>query len=299
MPARPLKYSLICLLGLSLLVTGCSRIGLAYRNLDALVPWWVNDYVDLDPQQKDWLDQRLAEHLEWHCRTELPAYLDWLDQSDQLLGSGRTGQQQVAAQLEALSGAQRRVADRLSPTLVELVRGLSAEQVADLQASIHDKHQELRDKYLEPPLPEQIEQRQERLEKRLKPWFGGLNPAQQTRIRSWSQGQGEQNRLWLEDRARWQAELFAALQQRQAADFPQRLQRLLAEPETLQDDQYRVAFQHSRQAFIGLFSDLIKDARPDQLEHLRARLRQVRQDFSELRCGDRPALVVKDQTLPF
>jgi hypothetical protein len=37
----------------------CSRIDLAYRNLDRLVPWSLGDYLDMNREQKALLDDRL------------------------------------------------------------------------------------------------------------------------------------------------------------------------------------------------------------------------------------------------
>ncbi len=37
---------------LLLTLTACSRIGLAYRNLDLIIPWTLNDYLDIRGAQK-------------------------------------------------------------------------------------------------------------------------------------------------------------------------------------------------------------------------------------------------------
>ena len=55
----PAVKTLLLLLCLSLLISACSRAGLAYRNLDWLVPWRLNDYLNLDSQQQAWLKPRL------------------------------------------------------------------------------------------------------------------------------------------------------------------------------------------------------------------------------------------------
>ena len=60
---------------LSLTVAACSRVGLAYRNLDVIIPWTLNDYLEMNHEQKDWFNERLKEHLSWHCTTQLPGYL--------------------------------------------------------------------------------------------------------------------------------------------------------------------------------------------------------------------------------
>jgi len=42
---RRLKL-LMVLLTLSLVLAGCNRVGLAYRNLDVIIPWTLNDYLE-------------------------------------------------------------------------------------------------------------------------------------------------------------------------------------------------------------------------------------------------------------
>ena len=45
-----MRKTLFVLLILTLLLGSCSRIDLAYRNLDWLIPWKLGDYVALDKQ---------------------------------------------------------------------------------------------------------------------------------------------------------------------------------------------------------------------------------------------------------
>lgn len=40
------------ILTLSLTVAACSRVGLAYRNLDVIIPWTLSDYLDMNHEQK-------------------------------------------------------------------------------------------------------------------------------------------------------------------------------------------------------------------------------------------------------
>lgn len=53
-------------------LTSCNRVELAYRNLDLLVPWTLDRYLDLDGPQRRLLAERLERHLDWHCSTQLP-----------------------------------------------------------------------------------------------------------------------------------------------------------------------------------------------------------------------------------
>ena len=76
-------------LTVALALGACSRVGLAYRNLDVIIPWTLSDYLDMNGEQKSWLDERLKEHLSWHCTTQLPGYLDWLDRLQTMIATNQ------------------------------------------------------------------------------------------------------------------------------------------------------------------------------------------------------------------
>ena len=77
--SRWFKHIACHVLMFTLALGACSRMGLAYRNLDVIIPWTLSDYLDMNGEQKDWFNERLKEHLNWHCTTQMPGYLDWLD----------------------------------------------------------------------------------------------------------------------------------------------------------------------------------------------------------------------------
>ena len=81
--------SLLLLIALGMLLAACSQVGLVYRNLDWLIPWQLDDYLSLNREQKAWLKPRLQAHLEWHCSSELPRYIDWLQRSEALIEQAR------------------------------------------------------------------------------------------------------------------------------------------------------------------------------------------------------------------
>ena len=125
-----MHQSLILLLIVTLLLGACSRIDLAYRNLDWLIPWKLDDYVALNEEQRAWLEPQLQEHLAWHCSVELPRYLDWLQASQALLDDPDSDT--LSTQLRALDQALQRLAVEITPSSVELLRGLSPRQVEQL-----------------------------------------------------------------------------------------------------------------------------------------------------------------------
>lgn len=282
---RPAVKSLLLLLCLSLLVTACSRLGLAYRNLDWLVPWRLNDYLNLDGQQQAWLKPRVQTHLQWHCSSELPRYIDWLHTTESILAAPQPDSEQLLEQFTEFDAALKRISIEITPTAIELLQGLSERQVNELYAALDEDNLEDRQDFLDPPLATQISERQSRMQERLHAWLGRLNTAQVEHVQAWANTLGEQNRVWLENRQRWQAELRSAIAERSQADFAERLTRLLQQRESFYSDEYRARYAASRRALAHLFSQLLSSSDAAQRERLGHRLRDLRRDLAEQQCS--------------
>ena len=277
------KLLLLTLLA-TLLLAGCSRATLVYRNLDMLVPWSLNDYLDLDRDQQRALRARLREHLAWHCNTQLPPLLERLGQLERDSGNGRLARADLEPHYRGVREAMHSIAVEITPTASELLRALSDEQVAELRGALAKNRREHREKYLAPPLPQQIRERAERMQERLQYWFGPLNAAQRQRVLHWAHTLGEQNRRWLDNREQWQAALLAAVEQRHRDDFDSRIARLLQEREALLNEDDRAALRRAEQAGLELVADLHGLADETQRVRLGGRLAQLQSDFASLQC---------------
>ncbi|QXI37219.1 DUF6279 family lipoprotein [Pseudomonas xantholysinigenes] len=287
MPYRP-THALLLLIGFALALAACSRIDLAYRNLDRLVPWSLDDYLDMNREQKQLLDERLKAHLAWHCKTQLPGYLDWLDRVRLMVANDAVTDDALRQRTAEARQAIGRVAEQITPSASELLRGMSDAQVAEMRRAFHQDIEQRQKAYVETPLPEQIENRAKRMRKRLEPWLGELNADQRQRVMSWSQALGDQNRQWIANRAHWQQQLVLVMDQRATPSFEPRLAQLLQRKESLWTPEYRLAFQNSEQQARSLVVDLVRQSSPAQRQFLQQRLGKVRADFSELKCLKSP-----------
>lgn len=266
------------------LLAGCSQIGLTYRHLDFIIPWSLNDYLDMNASQKDWLDERLKEHLSWHCTTQIPGYLDWLDRLQGMVENNQVNQEQLKARTAEARQAIATLSKEITPSAVELLRQLDDQQVAEMEAAFAKDLRKHEDEYVDQPLDKQISERAQRMEKRLTPWMGKLNAAQQARVMQWSTSLGEQNRLWIDNRAHWQSLLLAAVKQRKAGDFDQKIASLLQDRQTFWTPEYRATYDHTEQAAISLIADLMAQSTVDQRQKLLAKIADVRKDFTDLSC---------------
>ncbi|AMN82155.1 DUF6279 family lipoprotein [Pseudomonas azotoformans] len=280
---RRLKL-LVVLLTLSLVLAGCNRVGLAYRNLDVIIPWTLNDYLDMNAGQKSWFNDKLKEHLAWHCTTQLPGYLDWLDRLQRMADDNQVTDAALQARTTEAKQAIDDVAREITPSAIELLQGLDDQQVKEMSDALAKDLRKRQDEYLKPPLAQQIKERAERMNKRLDAWIGPLSASQQNRVTAWSIALGEQNQEWIGNRARWQAQFIDAVQQRKNADFPQKMQQLLVDRESLWTPQYRSAYAQTEAAARGLIVDVMAESTVQQRQKLTQKIDKVRSDFQALKC---------------
>ena len=280
---RRLKL-LVALLTLSLALAGCNRVGLAYRNLDVIIPWTLNDYLDMNAGQKSWFNDKLKEHLAWHCTTQLPGYLDWLDRLQQMVDENQVTDSALKTRTAEAEQAIADVAREITPSAIELLQGLNDQQVKEMNDALAKDLRKRQDDYLKPPLAQQIKDRAERMNKRLDTWMGPLSASQQNRVTAWSVALGEQNQEWIGNRAHWQAQFIEAVQQRHSAEFPQKMQQLLVDRESLWTPQYRAAYAQTEAAARSLIVDVMAESTPQQRLKLTQKIDGVRSDFKALKC---------------
>lgn len=262
----------------------CSRVGLAYRNLDIIIPWTLSDYLSMNGGQKDWFNERLAEHLSWHCTTQLPDYLDWLDRLQDMVERNQVTDAALQARTREAKQAIAQTAREITPSAIELLQGLNDQQVAEMNDAFAKDQRKRQEQYLKPSLDQQIRERGERMEKRLNDWLGPLSPGQKQRVVDWSKALGDQNTQWIANRVHWQKQFSAAVAQRQSPQFPQRIETLLVNRETLWTPTYRQAYANTEAQARSLFVDLMAESTPEQRQRLLKRVEGVRKDFNDLKC---------------
>ena len=283
----PMLYRLrilVALLALSVLLAGCNRVGLAYRNLDVIIPWTLNDYLEMNAGQKSWFNDTLKDHLAWHCTTQLPGYLDWLDRLQQMVDNHQVSDAALQTRTLEAKQAIADVARQITPSAIQLLRGLDEQQVREMDQALAKDLRKRQDEYLKPPLEQQIKDRSERMSKRLDAWLGPLSKSQQERVLAWSTALGAQNQQWIGNRAHWQAQFIEAVNQRASSDFPRKMEQLLVDRESLWTADYRQAYAQTEAAARSLLVDLMAESTVQQRQKLVQKIDKVRSDFQSLKC---------------
>lgn len=272
------------LITITLALGACSRMGLAYRNLDVIIPWTLSDYLDMNGEQKGWFNERLKEHLSWHCTTQLPGYLDWLDRLQGMVETNQVTDDALKARTLEAKQAIAQTAREITPSAIELLQGLDDQQVAEMNDAFAKDQRKRQEEYLKPSLDQQIKERGERMNKRLNDWLGPLSTTQQQRVTEWSKALGDQNQQWIANRVHWQKQFSAAVEQRQSAEFPQRIEMLLVNRESLWTPAYRQAYANTEAQARALLVDLMAESTPEQRQRLVKKTDGVRKDFNDLKC---------------
>ncbi|GAB3371688.1 DUF6279 family lipoprotein [Azotobacter armeniacus] len=275
---------------MAVLFAGCS-VSLVYGQLHRLLPWYIGDYVTLDRDQRALLDVRLAERLAWHCRTQLGPYAALLRRLEGDLRSGAI----TPARLDLhLGHAEVLLRDLLTAILLDarlLLVQLDDEQLDELAGAFRRRNRDMHKAFLSGTPAERRMEQIERMEKRLRSWFGRLSEEQRRLVEHWSDALQPTTAEWLANRERWQARLMATLaQRRDTALFEARLRLLLIEPDSAWSASYRARMTHNREQTLILLAGMFDTATPRQREHLFGEIGAWARQFERLACTQAPTL---------
>ena len=120
------------------LLCGCSAIEFAYNNADTWLRWQAGRYVELEGDQAQEFDRRLASFLAWHRAEALPQYARLAAEAGARLERGATREdmewgydalrQQVREGLQRAAGEAGDFLDRLSPAQIARIERRFAEE---------------------------------------------------------------------------------------------------------------------------------------------------------------------------
>ncbi|MEZ5740058.1 MAG: DUF6279 family lipoprotein [Burkholderiaceae bacterium] len=190
-----------------MLLASCSLARIGYTWAPTLLSWELGRYVTLSAKQQKESDELLKSLFEWHQRTQLPAYVAFLDDVDHRLsgiearlraqvpnGAGAPpsapaksdGSPLTAAELVAwrarAKAAWETVARQLAGPVASQVRTFTDEQLAEVGEAMARKHREAMAKYQQPDIGRRIEARHERWQQRLEQFIGPLTERQRATL---------------------------------------------------------------------------------------------------------------------
>ena len=278
------KY--IILLCLLLGLAGCSA-KLIYYHLDWLIPWYVDDYISLDRDQRTMLENRLIEQLEWHCRTQLPDYAVSLRKlgNDLRNPAEPISLEKLGYYNRAISAHWKALMKSIGPDIADILMTASDEQIAELFDNLEKHIQNSKAKYVAQP-PEILDRnRQQRMIKRLKYWLGAVTADQNEAVADWSSQLAPIATDWLQHRKRMQIEFQRLLKGRTLnPDFKADLVGLLVDAENYRSAAYQQKIETNTNVTLLFLQRIDRRLTPSQRAHLLKRIESSARDFDQLSC---------------
>ncbi len=264
--------------GLVALLGACSTTFI-YNRLDSILPWYLDDYVELDKAQEGQLDSLLADFLAWHRQQELPRYVALLDQISADLDRPVSAAQVTAIYAE-MEQAGRRLQEASLDWLLTLGASLSEAQVREFLAHLQEMQEEYEEEYLERSDREFREDSYEALEDSLQDYLGRLSSEQRQRLRAASLDLQRSDAVWLQERTVWLQHLEQLLQRQPG--WQQQLREAVALRYETVSEHYRAAFEHNLEVICAAVAEVLDSRSEKQDRRLRAELRDLREDLQTL-----------------
>jgi hypothetical protein len=279
---KPLRWLLLlCALATT---SACSTLKFTYNRLDWLATWQLAHFVELQPPQRQFFDERFDALWRWHRGTQLALYASDLrglaDRVAQPLAPG-----QVEQYLRLTQGHLDRAVDEVLPDTARMLRSFDDRQVQSMLAEMAERRAERAEDAAGLDEAERREQAGKRMERSLKRWVGSLTREQERRVHEWSGQRRESGPLWLQYEEAWAAAFAEVLARRHEPDFEGRLAALFEEPALPQRAQVDEVERHNRAAWVALMADLSARLEPRQRERLRRRIHDLADDLEALIRG--------------
>ncbi|MFT6268931.1 MAG: hypothetical protein ACJAVV_001749 [Alphaproteobacteria bacterium] len=272
---------LVCVL----LLGGCSA-KFAYNNVDWLIYWYLDDYVELNNEQEDMFDDMLSSWKLWHKQDELPQYQSQLEDIVADIKSKNINEQTIISHRERARGHWVRARAHLAPDLVRLGATLSQDQVIYLFANLEKKNVEDDEEMLESSTLDSEERAKKwvkRNQKGIKKWLGKLSEEQKEHISTFYDSFESTGPYWTEYKREYQQQLreVFALSTRDET-FQERLHELVVDPEQFRTPEFQSAMEVNTQASTEYMIGIMALSTDKQINRLLDEISEFQKDLISL-----------------
>ena len=261
-------------------LAGCSAISLTYERLPTLLYWWMNSYVDFDPDQASQARADFAAWHVWHRKEELPRYIALLQRWQHELAGPLTANDVCAWRAPVVARMQAGFS-AAKPGLIRLAVSLNDEQRGRLARRFKESNIELREEYAEGTPRARERDSRKRTEKFFRRIYARLNSTQRAQIEARTAETAYDAERWLGERAARQTLILDGLQPTGIAAKDSAQQELLARAalDTFTAQFFnspRAEYQKYREALLRrncrLFAEVHAAASPPQVARARRKL---------------------------
>ncbi|MCH9675136.1 MAG: hypothetical protein K0U93_27075 [Gammaproteobacteria bacterium] len=259
----------------SLCLSGCSAIRLAYDRLDWLAMNYIEDYFELEAQQRGQLAESFEARLNAHRTEELDRIITVLDRAEEL-AKGDASLEEIHALVDETRAifvdTMRRTIPYLAPTLASVENY----QITHLENGFSKMNEEFVERYTPDDVSARKAARLERFENRFEFWAGDPNEEQRALMKKAIDAAPDIYTLWFADRKRQQRELIEAVRIKSSQ---QQIEQLLEQwwvSGVRRDPELDQRYARTRQIYAQLLYDLDRTLTPSQREEARSQMRSIK-----------------------
>ena len=260
-------------------VSACSSTTYVYNRLDFLLPWYMDDYVDLNAEQEAYLDELLVPFLAWHRAQELPVYLAALNRIEDSLNEPLTPTG-VGALVTDFESAWLRLQGEGLTQLLNLGARLSDEQIAAFLEALWEQQREFEEEYLERTEAEFYQDNYDNTLDTFQDYIGRLSDVQRQWVRESSRQLLRSDQVWLQERARWLTQLAILLERKPG--WQQRVRAAISARNDTASPGYQRVYEHNMDVIYQLTAQVLNARNERQSRYLKDKLSDIRQDLEAL-----------------
>ena len=260
------------------LLVGCSTTTFVYNRIDFLLPWYLESYVELTRDQKQYLDELLIPFFSWHRSDELPKYLEIINRTENIL-DGEVKLENIATLSSNVEEAWFRLEKEVLVWVLPLASDLTDEQIQSFLQVMQKKTMEYEYKYLGRSDKDYRQDAHDRIRDNLQRFMGELSQQQLSLVKSYTQDMLRIDGVWLRNRKDLLVNLSSIL--KRDSGWKERLVRI-----NLRDDNvsqiYRNTYAHNLDVIYHLLVEVFNTRSEKQDQRLRRQLSKYRTDIETL-----------------
>lgn len=265
----------------------CNAVRIGYNHGETLTYWWLNNYIDVNADQKPWVKQRITRLFQWHRTTQLKDYAQILAQTQKQIQHPVT-KDELLTTYEAARKRMFIVIDHALPDLADLALSLTPSQIVQIEKKFASNNDDYRKDYLRGDTEQRQHFRFKKVMEQAEYWFGNFTFEQEALIRKASDARVLNNELWFAGRQHRQRELIAILKKIQA-ERPSReatIEMLRGYETTMIEHagggEHELFYEAAKEGVAGVATVVINCTTPVQKAHAVKRLQQWIDNFGAL-----------------
>ncbi len=287
------RVKLLTLFVVLIFASGCS-LKFAYNQLDWLIPWYLEDFIEFEGGQVELFDKHLEDYLEWHRVQALPKYARFLNQFETLSQNRWDPERQKFTpfsnqQLFSLENQLTHLLDQTFLPLLEpsvrLIRRITPQQIQQIKAGFIQSNKKFTGRYKSKSETERRSARAEKVTDLIEHFLGDLNSQQITLIKKWQLQTPLMEEALLRTRQNWQKKFLTVVEQASVMSdeqLAQALQSLYLQNDSHRSIEDRKIYQSNKLAFFELIQGVQAASSQDQFKYLQETLQSYQADLDEL-----------------